>query len=88
MSYMKENIACTLNLMHRSRHECTPLYQTALIASWLYLTSSPSGVTWKENATAEWASAILDVREAGTLQKPVRNHNSLLHVFDLLRDQQ
>jgi len=43
-------------------NDLTPLLQTALRASWLSLTLTPSGVTEKENATAEWASAMLPLR--------------------------
>lgn len=49
----------TFNLPIRFFQERTPLSQTAYKASWFRLTSTPSGVTVKENATAECASAIL-----------------------------
>ena len=52
-------VQLTFNFPSRFFQEMTPLSHTACSASWFRLTSTPSGVTVKENATAEWASAIL-----------------------------
>ena len=48
----------TLMATMRFLQERMPENQTALMASWLTLTSTPSGVTVNEKATAAWASAI------------------------------
>ena len=50
----------TFAFPRRFFQECTPLFHTAQMASWFTFTSTPSWVTVNENATAEWASAILN----------------------------
>jgi len=66
-------------------HDLTPLRHTAHKASWLNWTFTPSVVTWNENATALWASAILHTEQVSAMKHHSGGFRSAVPLFRTVR---